>query len=314
MKNEHKIFIILSAFLAVFSFFPAERPAPLYQKETALLKISNEKTNLAATPPSLFPAIELEAKAVYVFDLANNKEIFAKNSEAQLPLASLAKLMTAVVARESLESDFAITISKEALNQEGDNGFSAGEKWLLDDLIDIMLVSSSNDAAYAVAASGFQLAASGSNQSYQSNQNDKFIELMNKKAKELNLEQTFFLNETGLDVNSETSGVYGSAKDITFLIKYILENEPEILAKTREESFLAVSLGEKPRDFENTNKIVNKIPGFIAGKTGYTDLAGGNLAIVFDAGFNHPIIAVVLGSSFEGRFNDMEKLVAASYD
>lgn len=295
MKNKYKIFIILFAFLAVFSFFPAERPDSYFKKEAALLKISNEKTNLETKFSSRFLAIELEAKAVYVFDLANNKEIFAKNSEAQLPLASLAKLMTAVIARESLESDSAITISKEALNQEGDSGFSAGEKWRLNDLINIMLVSSSNDAAFVIAENAGGLAA------------------LNKKARELNLEQTFFLNETGLDINSEISGAYGSARDIIFLIKYILENEPEILAKTTEESFFAVSLGGKPRDFENTNKIVNKIPGFIAGKTGFTDLAGGNLAIVFDAGFDHPFIAVVLGSSFDGRFTDMEKLVAAIY-
>jgi D-alanyl-D-alanine carboxypeptidase len=63
---------------------------------------------------------------------------------------------------------------------------------------------------------------------------------------------------------------------------------------------------------ENTNIIAKTVPGLLASKTGYTDLAGGNLAIAFDAGLAHPVIVVVLGSSQEGRFTDVEKLIAAS--
>jgi len=54
------------------------------------------------------------------------------------------------------------------------------------------------------------------------------------------------------------------------------------------------------------------IPGIIMGKTGYTDLAGGNLAVVFDAGVGHPVVAVVMGSTQDGRFSDMKQLVSAS--
>jgi D-alanyl-D-alanine carboxypeptidase len=57
---------------------------------------------------------------------------------------------------------------------------------------------------------------------------------------------------------------------------------------------------------------LNKIPSLIASKTGFTDLAGGNLAVIFDAGFEYPIIVVVLGSSQTGRFTDVEKLVNLS--
>ena len=65
-------------------------------------------------------------------------------------------------------------------------------------------------------------------------------------------------------------------------------------------------------DARNTNQETGKFPLLIASKTGYTDLAGGNLALAFDAGFNRPIIIVVLGSSYEGRFADAEKLVWAT--
>ena len=63
---------------------------------------------------------------------------------------------------------------------------------------------------------------------------------------------------------------------------------------------------------KNTDELVNEIPGLIAGKTGYSDLAGGNLAVIFDAGFDHPLAVVVLGSTSEGRFNDVKQLVAAA--
>jgi D-alanyl-D-alanine carboxypeptidase len=63
---------------------------------------------------------------------------------------------------------------------------------------------------------------------------------------------------------------------------------------------------------ENTNKQVYSFPGLLGSKTGYTDYAGGNLAVVFDAGLNHPIAVVVLGSSLDGRFTDVRKLVDAT--
>jgi D-alanyl-D-alanine carboxypeptidase len=67
--------------------------------------------------------------------------------------------------------------------------------------------------------------------------------------------------------------------------------------------------GENRFSARNTNRETGKFPLLLASKTGYTDLAGGNLALAFDAGFNHPIVVVVLGSSYDGRFADAEKLV-----
>lgn len=66
------------------------------------------------------------------------------------------------------------------------------------------------------------------------------------------------------------------------------------------------------RKFKNTNQIVNFLPGFVAGKTGFSDLAGGNLAVVVDTGYQHPLIIVVLGSTFEGRFSDVITLYKAA--
>ena len=64
---------------------------------------------------------------------------------------------------------------------------------------------------------------------------------------------------------------------------------------------------------ENTNTSAAAIPGLIGSKTGFTDLAGGNLAVVFDVGLSRPVIAVVLGSTKETRFTDIEQLVNATF-
>ncbi len=233
-----------------------------------------------------FNGLGIEAKAVYVYDALNEKTIFEINPESQLPLASLTKLMSAEVARENILEWQTIKVSVEAIKEEGDTGFLAGEDWKISDLLDAMLVSSSNDAAAAIAL-----------------REDNFISLMNQKSKELNLEQTFFLNPTGLDINSNLSGAYGSAKDIAMLLDYLLKKYPDLLEATRQESIF-----ENSRNFKNTNRIINEIPNIIAGKTGYSDLAGGNLALAVDVDFGHPVIIVVLGSSEEGRFEDVKTL------
>jgi len=238
--------------------------------------------------------IKLEAKAAYVFDVLKNQPLFELNPDVQLPLASVAKIMTALVAAENLPSYILVTIPQEAILQEGDDGFLSGEQWPIADLIDAMLVSSSNDAAFSLA---FE---------YDKNFSGNFVSLMNQRAQDLQLAQTYFLNPTGLDFSKNTAGAYGSAKDIANLLLYILKNRFSLMEATR---FDEIEINQ--RKFKNTDYLVNDLAGFMAGKTGYSDLAGGNLAIVLDKGYGHPIIIVVLGSNFEGRFRDAKNLYEA---
>jgi len=252
---------------------------------------ATESISSAEPNPSPFDNIQLEAKAAYVFDVLKNQPIFEFNAEAQLPLASLTKIMTALVAKEKLPPYLLVTITKEAILQEGDEGFLAGEQWPVSDLIDAMLVSSSNDAAFAL------------NEEFNKDFSGDFVSLMNEKAKELNLTQTYFLNATGLDLSQNVSGGYGSAKDIAKLLLFIIKNDFSLIEATRLNSLISHS-----REFKNTNQVINDIPGFIAGKTGFSDLAGGNLAIVVNKGYGRPFIIVVLGSTYSGRFNDVKTL------
>jgi len=278
-KWQNSIGVIFAVLLLVFLLFSSIQP-----------RICSECANHSQNISS-FENVRLEAKAAYIFDVLKNQPIFELNAEAQLPLASLAKIMTGLVAEETLPSSLDVVLSQEAVMQEGDDGFLVGEKLPLSELSDIMLLASSNDAAFAIASE------------FNKDFNQDFVLLMNKKAKELGLTQTYFLNSTGLDFSKNIAGAYGSAKDIATLFLYAVKNHQSLMEATRMDA-----INIQSREFKNTNRIINEIPGFIAGKTGFSDLAGGNLAVVVDKGYSQPFIIVVLGSTYDGRFNDVKTL------
>jgi len=261
--------------------------------------ITKEKTNP-------FENLILEGKGIVVFDVINNREIFSKNPDMPLPLASLTKVMTAVITDGKLGDNQKIEITKEDLEPEGDSALIVGDSWKAKDLRDFTLLTSSNDGAFTLAA----VSEINGNQDATDPfaLRDKFIEEMNKTASEIGLSNSKFFNEHGLDREINRSGAYGSAHDMAVLFEYALKNYPEILEATRYKN-LEFESSEKKYSAENTNTLVDKIPNLIASKTGYTDLAGGNLVIAFDAGLNRPIIVSILGSSQEGRFTDALKLV-----
>ena len=99
-----------------------------------------------------FENISLKAKGVVVFDVINNREIFSKNPDMPLPLASLTKVLTAVITNEKLNNDQEIKITAEYLEPEGDSKLIVGDIWRIDDLRDFTLLTSSNDGAFALAA------------------------------------------------------------------------------------------------------------------------------------------------------------------
>ena len=255
-----------------------------------------------------FENISLGAKSAFVWDIKDKKVLYSLNEEAQLPLASLTKLMTALVAYELVPSGTIITIDDSDIEIEGNSGFSVGEKWRMSEVLDFILMTSSNDGAHALASViGFV------KQDEEKTPQQMFVEEMNKKAKEIGLIQTFYLNESGLDLSRNFSGAYGSAKDMAILMANIIQNKPEILEATRH-SELKINSKKFVYDVFNTNKYAENTPGILGSKTGFTDLAGGNLVIGFDVGIGHPIIVSVLGSTKEGRFEDVRQLVNASIE
>ncbi len=306
------IVLFLFAILGVVLLFSLLTSPLLKSAENISTEVIPEEI-VEETKEDPFNALSLESKAIYVYDVRQQKALYSHNSETQLPLASITKLMTILAAEPYIEADDTITISYDSLEEEGDSGLFAFEEWGAKDLFDFTLLVSSNDAADALAyvAGGAKAVRSGT-------QNDTpetvFLDEMNTKAREIGLTQTYFVNETGLDPTTHISGGYGSARDAAKLLEYMILETPELVEATAYPRLELRSKSNFDHTATNTNEIVGSIPGLIASKTGFTDLAGGNLVIAFDAGIDRPIIVSVLGASREGRFTDVEKLVAASLD
>lgn len=258
-----------------------------------------------------YEKISLEAKAAAVFDARTRRFLFEHNANEVLPLASLTKIMTAATALALVPETTLVPIGEAALREEGDDGLAQGAVWLLRDLLQLTLLESSNDGAHAVAETA-GAAALGSEPGEEGR--SFFIEQMNRAATALSLQTLSFRNETGLDVSETVAGGYGSARDMAALLARVLAEHPLLFEPTQRDAVVFSGDGRGELSARNTNRETGKFPLLLASKTGYTDLAGGNIALAFDAGFNRPIVIVVLSSTQAGRFADAEKLVWATLE
>lgn len=264
---------------------------------TSLLHLQAQNLAAAAEFPAPIPLdpSHLSAKAAVVYDPKDGRVLYEKNAHMQLPLASLTKLMTASVVLGAHTATSSVRITRADVASEGDWGFRPGDKVLVSDLIKIGLVASSNDAMAAAAAS------LGAN----------YLEVLNNTADVLGFPQMEFLNPTGLDVSSTTAGAYGTAYDVARLAALFFKNYPEYFGLTTQAS-VSIHDGAHTLSAHATALPLAEVPGVLGAKTGYTDLAGGNLVVVFDISIGHPLVAVVLGSTENGRFDDMKTLIRAA--
>lgn len=255
--------------------------------------------------PDAYEGIQLSGKGIYVIDGTDDRVLYSKNPDAQLALASITKVMLALAVAEVLPMDETVMISREAV-EKGGGGLTFGEVWKVRELLDYLLIASSNTAAEALA----EAATEGIRAKYPESPAERVvIWRMNKLAKDLGMDSTYFLNPSGLDESITQAGALGSAKDVATLFSYALRTNRELFAGTSREFATLGPINGVKRDVHNTNAALVDIPHIYMGKTGLTDLAGGNLAIAYDAGENHPVVVVVLGSTQEGRFTDVTKLV-----
>jgi len=238
--------------------------------------------------------LEIASRGAISFLLNNYGEeriLFQKDIDERLPIASLTKLMTAYVVLENYDLAKEIKISKEAVSQEENLGkLSVGEILSVEQLLYPLLMESSNDAAFALA------------NDYDGMTKEVFVELMNLEAQKLGLENTHFINVTGLDSDDSTETNYSSVRDLTMLTQTLLKT-PLIwqILETRQIDLYGAEL-------INSNKLLDRIPEIIGGKTGYTEQALGCFLLVLEAPKNNQyLINVILGA--EDRFGEMEKLV-----
>lgn len=260
---------------------------------TARTNVPEEKQ--APVPPSPYDATRIEAKAAIVYDTKTQQVLFAKNKETPLPLASITKLMTAYVALTKIPNAV-VTIRPEDILPEGDSGLLVGEKWTVPNLAAFTLMTSSNDGAHALA----RAAAAANNLSASA--------LLSTEAQKLSLSQSYFLNANGLDISPKVSGGYGSALDVAHLLTKLYTRAPEVLLAASKPAHQFYSQSGIQHSGKNTNIIADKLPSLLGTKTGFTDLAGGNLAVLIDIAPGRPIAIVVLDSTVAGRFRDVEQL------
>jgi len=307
-KQSH-LHIVLATLLIITAGVLAYSSRSMWHGREALSAAVIAKENVTRAPLiDPFNGMQIEARAAYVWDPTTNTVLFQKNADESLPLASLTKIMTTLVAKDNLVDSVSIRIDPEYLKEDGDNGLLANEYWQSDDLLEFSLITSSNDGMKAIASyAGQKYAVSNPDVATQ-----LFVRDMNKKATSLGLISLTFLTATGLDINDEKdASAFGSASDIAKLFMRAIRLYPNILEATKY-GLAHFSSSVAEHNATNTDEIVDEIPGLIASKTGYTDVSGGNLIIAMNVNLNHPVIAVVLGSGFDTRFTDMKKLIQAT--
>jgi len=245
------------------------------------------------------PNLDLQVKAAIsvLVDFQGGegeKVLFKKNGNERLPIASLTKLMTANIVLENYDLSREIKISEEAVAQEGKAGkLTAGKIFSTEYLLYPLLMESSNDAAYALT------------NDYNGMTEEKFVELMNLKAGDLGLENTYFANSTGLDPEQPGYSMnYSTAEDLVKLTKYLFKKSLiwEILATPRFSLY--------GPELINTNGLLGEISNIVGGKTGFTDQAGGCMLLVLKNKGGNFLINVILGApSSSARIEEMEKLI-----
>ncbi len=235
--------------------------------------------------------LSIEARGVYVYDFTRDREVYSEQGEIAMPLASLTKLMTARVALNAVSPTTLYTVHTSDIADDTTTGFVAGDTYTVHDILQAALIASSNTAARMLAH-----ATGGSDSA--------FIAAMNLEASRLGLTSFRFESVTGLDDGAHASA-YGSPKDIVKLL-YLDQRDfaKEFSTSTKAAETIRATNG-RAISLQNTDTVIPQLPLLVASKTGYTQDAGGNLAILWREPNGDLLGAALLGSSTAGRFSDM---------
>ncbi|OGN07554.1 MAG: hypothetical protein A2750_00450 [Candidatus Yanofskybacteria bacterium RIFCSPHIGHO2_01_FULL_45_42] len=299
--STYLLTIVAGVLLALGGFFLFSANHNSGNGETASIIGGGDNVKAYVLPisqPTLVPILddsalkpEINSKAVLFYDLRSGKYLFEKNIKEKLPVASLTKVLSAIVALENLDQDDVVTIPKEAVRVDNERqDLYLGENISVRNLIRVMIVESSNDAAYALA-------------DYAQKKGIDFIQKINEKSLSIGMFDSSFTDPAGLDDDA-----FSTAEDMIKLVAYSLQydvmwefsREKEILVKSED--------GRIAHTVKNTNQLLGVIPDIVGGKTGYTDQALGCLILIVDLpGYDSKIISVVLGS--DDRFGDTQKVI-----
>lgn len=273
-------------FFFVYLVFGIQGYFEAFSPSNFTASVSDAVANLQT--PTTAPAPEISAGAAISLKsdiLGEDKILVEKSSTEKLPIASLTKLMTAIVVWDNYDlSDKAVVSKLADLQAPMKTDVKAGQVLPVYSLLEIMLIESSNKSAFALAEKmGVQ----------------KFVFEMNQKAAELGMADTSFADPMGI-----SSQNVSTAQDLVKLAKNILKNYPLISSISREKEINIEGFGR----VENTDELLGQVPEIVCGKTGFTTEAKGCLLLVMDnPADNNYFINVILGA--EDRFSEMKKII-----
>ncbi|MBQ8379616.1 MAG: D-alanyl-D-alanine carboxypeptidase [Clostridia bacterium] len=240
-------------------------------------------------------AVEISSPSAVVICNESGRILYNKNAKEQRKMASLTKMMTAILLVENCEMNEQITIDKRACYIGGSEaGIKPNDNITAENLLYGMLLPSGNDCAMAI---GYHIGGTIEN----------FAAMMNKKAKELGLEDTNFENPHGLDSENHYTSAYSMALISRYALSY--KKIRDIVA-TKE---VTINLGSFTKQLRNTNSLLRTYDKADGGKTGFTN--GANRCLVASATEdNLKLIAVVLGSETSSiRFNDAKSILEDTF-
>lgn len=221
------------------------------------------------------------AKSALFVDTKSGQVLYEKDSHTRSPIASLVKIMTVLLAVEHKNLDDKFLVSRQAAQTEPDKMWLiTGETLTLRELLYGIFLISANDAA--------EVLAQGSVES-----RDRFLKLMNEKAKQLGMKDSYFANPTGFD---EDNNSYSSAYDLALLSRYAIKHYPFLIDFSSTE-YIILPQTDTHQDYDMYSGInlLTTYPGVVGFKTGFTPEAGLTLVTLARRG-SHEVLGVILGS------------------
>jgi D-alanyl-D-alanine carboxypeptidase len=226
------------------------------------------------------------ASIVLAKDLDDGEVFFEKNSNHRWPIASITKLMAAVVVMDQYDFSQSVAITQEMHDAVAPYAtFKVGEQYSINDLVRAAIVASSNDAAYGLASVMGE---------------KEFIKAMNDKAQQLGMSETLYWEPSGLSYLNQST-----ANDLFKLMRYIYHTYPTLLETSRRSSVTVRDLASGTRHTLKSTDAFAGTSAFYGGKTGTIDESGQNLLTLFEKN-GKLVMMLVMGSS--DRFGDVEHM------
>jgi D-alanyl-D-alanine carboxypeptidase (penicillin-binding protein 5/6) len=266
-------------------------------------KTDDSAKSTAAKASDTSKAFDLKAKASVLMDIDSGNILYEKNIHEKLPIASITKVMSMLLVMEALDSgkityEDMVPVSEHSYDMGGSQVYlKPGEEFTVLEMMKAVAIHSANDATVALAEK-----ISGSE--------DAFVAMMNEKARELGMNDTNFLDCTGLTDDNH----YSSALDVATMSRELIRKHPKVLEIT---SVWHDTFRNGLFSLDNTNKLIRSYQGANGLKTGFTTKAGHCLSASAKRN-NLQLIAVVLGEpDSDTRFAEAKKLLDygfANYD